>query len=282
MMKKARIVIVGKRSNLTSALAARLDAPVIIASADIRTLPRWLDPSTPVDIVFNAFLKSSLLRAADRPLDYSKCTFELLSEFVSICRANPVSVRSVIYTSSSSVYGDNSLASEVDHCEIRSLYPAMKLASELFVQDHLRETPIRVTIPRVFNMYGGQDEFSIIAKIGDALRSGSEISIANDGEAIRDFISIEDVVDAYLALLSSSVAGLINIGTGTGMSVRRVIEVAEAAFGARLRVRPVQTSEIRVSIAAIDRLRGLMPNHRFRSIEQYYAGLAGGKSVYSA
>ncbi len=280
-MAGTRVVIVGKRSNLTGALVSRLDACTVVASGDIGSLSSHLSPSEPVDIVVNAFVKSSLLRANDRPQDYSKYGFDVLSELISVCRANPRSVRTLVYTSSSSVYGDNSLASELDHCEVRSLYPAMKLASELFIQHYLMDTPIRVIIPRVFNMYGGNDEFSIVAKIAHALKAGSEISIVNDGEAIRDFISIDDVVDVYAALLGSNYQGLINVGTGMGMSVRRVIEAAEKAFGIRLKIKPTTSSEIRVSIAATARLQDLMPGHRFRSVEHYYSGLVSKESPTS-
>jgi nucleoside-diphosphate-sugar epimerase len=272
----SRILIVGRRSNLSAELARSLgDEANLVASADIGLLGDMLDPARPVDIVYNAFVKSTQLRSLDDPEAYSRDTFERLAQFVAICRANLAGVRSVIYTSSSSVYGDNSLASELDHCEIRGLYPAVKLASEFFIRDHLRETPIRVIVPRVFNMFGGQDEFSIVAKVARALMSDAEISIANDGAAIRDFIAIEDVAAAYVALIRSDFEGLINLGTGRGMSVRRVIESAEAAFGRRLRIQSVKTSEIRVSIAAVERLAALLPGHDFGSVDQYYESLAG-------
>jgi nucleoside-diphosphate-sugar epimerase len=270
-----KVLIIGRRSNLSKALATRLPAANIVASDDIEDLVVHLDPSEPVHIIYNTFVKSSLLRTLDDPVEYSRYTFEILAKFVSICRACHQGIRSIIYTSSSSVYGDNSLASELDHCEIRGLYPAVKLASEFFLQDHLRETSIRVIVPRVFNMYGGQDEFSIVAKIAHALRSDTELVIANEGEAIRDFIAIDDIVDAYVALMGSSFQGVINIGTGKGMSVRRVIEAAERAFDAKLKIRNVRNSEILVSVAAIDRLRNLLPTHQFRSVERYYADIAG-------
>lgn len=270
-----KVLIIGRRSNLSSALATRLPAATIVASDDIDGLVAHLDASEPAHIIYNAFVKSSLLRTLNNPVEYSRYTFEALAKFVSICRAYPQGVRSVIYTSSSSVYGDNSLASELDHCEIRGLYPAVKLASEFFLQDHLRETPIRVIVPRVFNMYGGRDEFSIVAKIARALKSDTELVIANEGEAIRDFIAIDDIVDAYMALLGSGFRGVINIGTGKGMSVRRVIEAAERAFDAKLKISNVRNSEILVSVAAIDKLRNLLLGHQFRSVESYYAEVAG-------
>lgn len=267
-------VIVGSRSNLTMALRRQEPNAIVVATADIGGLAAHLNPAQPVDIVYNAFVKSTQLRNFGDPKAYSRDTFERLAQFVALCGANPTSIRSIIYTSSSAVYGDNSFASEADRCEIRGLYPAVKLASEFFLRDHLRETPIRVIVPRVFNMFGGDDEFSIVAKVARALIDDSEITIANEGDAIRDFIAIEDVAAAYVALIRSDFEGLINVGTGKGMSVRRVIESAESAFGRKLRIKSVKTNEIRVSIAAVDRLMTLMPGHEFGSVDQYYKGLA--------
>lgn len=274
-MNTSRTIIIGSRSNLTGALASRLGDPVILSSAEISKLTVVLGACGSADIIYNAFVKSSRLRQTNDPKEYSRYTFEALSEFIAVCLSNQGRIRTILYTSSSSVYGDNSSASELDHCEIRGLYPAVKLASELFLSDHLRDTRVRVIIPRVFNMYGGRDEFSIVAKIANALRTNTEITISNDGEAIRDFIDIEDVVDAYTALLESCYEGVINVGTGRGMSVRRVIEAAERASDARLRIKNVKSSEIRVSIACIDRVQKLMPGHAFRTVEDYYTGIAG-------
>ncbi len=70
-------------------------------------------------------------------------------------------------------------------------------------------------------MYGADDNFSIISKIIKAYKNNEELNIVNNGNAIRDFIHIEDVVDIYSKILDKKDIKILNIGSGNGSSIKK-------------------------------------------------------------
>src|SRR5204862_497541 len=61
-----------------------------------------------------------------------------------------------------------------------------------------------------------------------------------DGTAVRDYVHVADIADAHLRALDATVAGAaaVNLGTGTGYSVRDVVQAAEAVTGRRIATTP--------------------------------------------
>lgn len=78
---------------------------------------------------------------------------------------------------------------------------------------------------RCFNVYGpGQNPAgsyaAVIPKFIQSALAGEQIKINGKGDQIRDFVYIDDVVQAYLLAASSTACGSFNIGTGMGTSVQ--------------------------------------------------------------
>jgi UDP-glucose 4-epimerase len=204
------------------------------------------------------------------PVDYSRDAFHRLAEFTAICRDSQQHIAKVIFTSSSAVYGTNAWAAESDRCEITNLYSSLKFASELFLREHFADTRITLIIARVFNMYGGTDEFSVISKIINALILGEKFQVSNEGQSVRDFVHVRDVVEIYLRLLDSNFSGVVNVGTGIGLSVSNLIEKAEITFNRRLKVAYVKRNEIERSVARFDVLQEAVGAIEFYSVDQYF------------
>ena len=83
---------------------------------------------------------------------------------------------------------------------------------------------------RVFFLYGpGEDERRLVASVARALAAG-ERAATSDGAQVRDFLHVDDVAGAFSALAAGDVCGAVNVGSGDGVTVRRVIElIAQAA-----------------------------------------------------
>jgi nucleoside-diphosphate-sugar epimerase len=269
-MASKNTLIIGKRSNLSRALASRVADARLIASDELHTLPALLVNTGSSDLIYNVYHKSALLGQTDTPEVYAKYAFTTLAAFVSLCLEHHRHINTVIFTSTSAVYGNNAHAAETDKTDITNLYASLKLASEFFLKDHLKNTSIRLIIPRVFNMYGGDDEFSVVSKIAAATVSGREIAVTNNGRSVRDFIHISDVVEIYWKLLQSSCDGVVNVGTGSGVSVEQLIEMAEAAFGRTLHTSYTNRDEIARSVARIDLLTRTIGHHPFKTVDSYY------------
>lgn len=82
----------------------------------------------------------------------------------------------------------------------------------------------QVRVARLFGVYGpGESEQRLIPHLVRGLSSGREVPLS-DGTQVRDFVHVDDVCDALLALGEADVppGWVVNVGTGVGVSVRRL------------------------------------------------------------
>jgi UDP-glucose 4-epimerase len=118
-----------------------------------------------------------------------------------------------------------------------------------------------VTILRPSNAYGpGQglkSGFGLVRTMFEHARVGTPLEIWGDGENVRDFIFIDDVVEActrFIGLPADS--GTYNLGTGTGFSINQVKRLVEAASGRALEAiyRPARGIDVRSVVLDTSRL----------------------------
>ena len=105
-------------------------------------------------------------------------------------------------------------------------YTQSKLISEDLCMAYNRDFDIPITIFRPFNIYGaGQSSFFFIPTIVNQL--DNEIIELNDSRPKRDFIHIDDVVEAvYLAIASNeNQAKIFNLGSGISTSVEEIVNL---------------------------------------------------------
>jgi len=161
-------------------------------------------------------------------------------------------------------------------------YGISKLAIEkyLALYQHLHGLDFRVL--RVANPYGPfqvttKNQGIVAALIAHAL-AGEPSEIWGDGSVVRDYIFIDDVVDALEAAAADrSGARVFNIGSGRGRSVREIIAALEAQLGRKLEIKwkPGRPIDVPTSILSIDRagkLLGWTPKTSFeQGLEQTIA-----------
>jgi nucleoside-diphosphate-sugar epimerase len=250
MASKTHTVLVGSDSNLTRALVrAWPDATVVSARAIADGAEPW--SGGPVDVVLNAFQPADRLGDLGAPRRYVELALGVTARVLEGVAAGRV--RRVLYTSSASVYGDNVECRESDRIRASGLHASLKAANEALVLGVCAERGVEATVARVFNLFGGADRFSIIRKIVDAARTGSTLVLANGGNAIRDFVHVDDVVRAYVALMDGPHVPVVNIASGVGVSVRSILDALELR-GVRVATTNVVRDEIRVSTANVELL----------------------------
>lgn len=133
-----------------------------------------------------------------------------------------------------------------------------------------REVP--VTILRVFNVYGpGQRAEFLIPEIIRQVRAGREIRV-KDLSPKRDYIYIDDVVDAMVkALAAPGKYSLLNIGSGKSLSVREIIDHIQQVSGTTLPVhsdnmeRPQEIPDVRADITRAMKILKWQPNYGFNA-----------------
>lgn len=152
-----------------------------------------------------------------------------------------------------------------------TLYAASKVAQEVAALQAFRSDGIRIVCTRSFNHSGvGHDaRFLLPSLVARALAlrgSGGALAIGN-GDTVRDFLHVSDVVDAYLALLERGAAGeAYNVCSGEGSSVRELAKAVLRRVGATADVttdpafsRPVDVPVLVGSNAKLRRATGWAP-----------------------
>ena len=264
-------IIVGKRSNLSNHLLDSLDNAIAISSSQAIEALSQLDWSQidKVNLILNQFQPATRLNDLSSPTEYIDNAISTTANILMFIKDKSSKVNKVVYTSSSSVYGNNESCIETDVLQPLSLHATLKLANEKLVSQFCSAEDIDYTIARVFNMYGGNDEFSIVSKIIKAYKNQHSISLINDGNAIRDFIHISDVVEAYKIILTSSDIDVVNVASGHGKSVRIILDYLHER-DIEISTSNIERDEISVSIANNAILKTMLaPHYRFESVEDH-------------
>jgi UDP-glucose 4-epimerase len=116
--------------------------------------------------------------------------------------------------------GDN--YSEVSPIGVPS---SLKYINEQILREVCNDYDLKLTIARIFNTFGGNDEFSVISKIYNCFINKTKLSVLNDGKSVRDYIHINNIVDIYEKILLDSSIKLdtIDVGSGLGKSLAEIL-----------------------------------------------------------
>lgn len=147
-------------------------------------------------------------------------------------------VEKVIFASSGgTVYGEPLyLPVREDHpCRPANPYGASKLAGELYLQAYHQAHGLRYTALRYGNVYGPRQfphgEAGVVAIFALKMLRGERPVIYGSGEQERDFVFVEDVVQANVLALERGDNRAVNIGTGRGTSVNRIFSLLRGITG---------------------------------------------------
>jgi UDP-glucose 4-epimerase len=269
-----KLFIIGKRSNLSQHLYANKNNVSIISGASLNQLFFEISQVEKCDIIYNLFYPSSLLKDQNNPKDFTKDTLEMLAEFVSICQKNK-NIKTLIYSSSCAVYRNNEeISLESDLPYPISLNGIIKLSSEMYLTEYLKDKGINLIFARIFNMYGGNDKFSVISKIINAIENNKDFALYNYGKEIRDFIHVEDVAAIYLKLINSKYQGIINIGTGKGTKIISLVEKLEVLYNKSLiKKNKTMNPNVLYSVASVNKLFEIIGDYKFKNLSDYLANV---------
>lgn len=173
-------------------------------------------------------------------------------------------VRAIVLASSSSVYGNGRppFAEDAPAVSPLSPYAASKRAAELFASSFCHLTGLPVTVARLFTAFGPRQRPDLaIHKFVRLMEAGQPIPLYGDGTSSRDYTYVGDIVDGLVRAASLGTGfGIINLGSGRTVSLRRVVEVLEEQLGRRARIepQPPRPEDPEVTWADVDKARLLL------------------------
>ncbi len=143
-----------------------------------------------------------------------------------------------ILSSTCEVYGGGEILDEHSILNPRSPYAASKAAADRMAYAYSQTFKLPVDIVRPFNVFGPlQKEGSfgaVIPKFFKSVMHGEEVTIFGDGKQSRDFVYVEDVVNAYVHILKAKKTNLCDIytfGSGAATTVIDILNAIETITG---------------------------------------------------
>lgn len=155
------------------------------------------------DIVVNLAAQAGVRYSLKNPAAYIQSNIDGFLNILEGCRQN--SIKHLVYASSSSVYGLNGKVPFSESDSIAhpvSLYAATKKANELMAHSYSHLYQIPSTGLRFFTVYGpwGRPDMSPFL-FTDAILNNQPIKIFNNGNMLRDFTYIDDIVDGVIRVI---------------------------------------------------------------------------------
>jgi UDP-glucose 4-epimerase len=180
--------------------------------------------------------------------------------------AKQTNVHRVVFAASSAAYGDEpeSPKHELIRPQPLSPYAVGKLTGEYYCKLYSELYDLETVAFRYFNVFGPRQDpnsqyAAVIPKFITAMIAGNRPTIFGDGSQTRDFVHIENVVEANIlaATLSGKTSGLYNCACGEAISLNDVVKSLNDIIGTD--IKPIyadaRSGDIKYSLASIDLIK---------------------------
>jgi UDP-glucose 4-epimerase len=218
--------------------------------------------------------KKAVAESVARPLHYYR---ENIGGMVSLLEAmEATGVTRIVFSSSAAVYGtpEQDRVTEQSPTTPESPYGETKLAGERLLRAAAATSDLRFVCLRYFNVAGAaapeiadRGAHNLIPLVLSALQEGRRPTMFGDdyptpdGSCVRDYVHVQDLATAHVIaaerLERGTVPSVLNVGTGTGSSVREVMETTARVTGRPVdyEVRSRRPGDPARVVASADRIR---------------------------
>jgi nucleoside-diphosphate-sugar epimerase len=243
----------GHRKNLAE-IAAQID----LLEGDIRNPAAVREAVAGCEVIFHLAALGSVPRSVDDPAGTHDVN--ITGSLNILMAARDAKVRRIVYSASSSAYGDTPTLPKREDMLPQPLspYAVSKLAVEHYLAAFYNCYGLQSVSLRYFNVFGPrQDPSSTYAAVIPAFVSrmvrGQRPIIFGDGEQSRDFCYIENVVNANLlaAEAKQTQAEAMNIACGERITLNEIVKLLNASLGTRIEpeYRESRPGDVRHSLA---------------------------------
>lgn len=267
-LKEARLALLDGRPGFSS---ARLDI------ADKAALKEAFDAFAP-DVVVNLAAQAGVRYSLVNPDSYVRSNVVGFLNILECCRHAKPQPR-LLYASSSSVYGGSKEMPFSEDQKVDSpvsLYAATKKANELMAHSYSHLYGFQALGFRFFTVYGpwGRPDMAYWL-FADAMLEGRAIKVFNNGDMLRDFTYIDDIVSGLVACIRGADGlprcDVYNIGNNRSERLLDMIGVLADALGVRepkMEFLPMQDGDVPATFASIDKLHAAVGYSPTTSIQE--------------
>jgi UDP-glucuronate 4-epimerase len=212
------------------------------------------------DVVIHLAARAGVRPSIDYPKLYEEVNCQGTINLLDACRE--FETKNFVFASSSSVYGGNSKVpfSEEDRVDTPiSPYGATKRAGELFCYSYHRLFDINITCLRYFTVFGPRQRPEMaIHKFTRLIDGGEKVPMYGDGQSMRDYTYIDDIIDGTLGAISRNKGyEIYNLGESRTIRLTDLIQMLEEALGKTAIIEgcPEQRGDMSITYANIEKAR---------------------------
>ena len=216
-----------------------------------------LDCFNDTDVIFHMAALARVQPSIEDPTPYHDTNVTGTHNILRL--ANDIGIKKIVFSSSSSVYGNAKFPTSEEHpLNPMSPYALHKLIGEQYMKLYSDLYDLDTVSLRYFNVYGDRMALDgayrlAIPIFASQIKEGKPCTINNDGEQRRDFTCVNDVVDANILVATSDKkfnGEVYNIGNGNNTSVNELVDMmgGEKSYGKKV----IEPFETLASTAKID------------------------------
>ncbi len=155
----------------------------------------------------------------------------------------------MIYASSAATYGSSDVF-KVGYEQPNNVYGFSKVMMDNIAYDYMKRSDISIVGLRYFNVYGEREYFknttaSMVLQFGHQILAGKNPRLFEGSDKIkRDFIYIEDVIQANIKAMHPRRSAVVNVGTGKARSFQDIVDILQKELGTSLKCEYIQNPYI--------------------------------------
>ncbi|WP_440953866.1 SDR family oxidoreductase [Methanosarcina sp. Mfa9] len=225
------------------------------------------------DYVFHLGAIPSVPRSVKDP--YSSNEANVTGTLNVLIAAKDAGIKKVIFSSSSSVYGDTPTLPKREDMPVnpQSPYAITKATGEMYCRVFEELYGLPTVCLRYFNVFGPRQDptsqySAVIPKFITAILNDESPVIFGDGEQSRDFSFVKNVVDANILSCESDSTGIFNIACERRITINQLVDYINEILGKN--IKPIygdpRSGDIKHSLADISRAKtfGYSPENNFK------------------
>ena len=228
---------------------------------DLETLRATFAEAAP-DVVLHLAAQPGVRYSISHPFVYQKTNVEGFLNILECCR-HASRMPKLVFASSSSVYGGNTKMpfEESDKVDTPvSLYAATKKANELMAHTYAHLYGLQTIGLRFFTVYGTWYRPDMaLSLFADAMLHGRPVKVFNNGNMLRDFTYVGDIVDGIVRVVEATnlpAYDIFNIGNHRSEKLLDVIQTLAQALDVepKMDMLPMQPGDVLATYASVEKL----------------------------